>query len=150
MEKIKKATFPQSKKEVCSFLGLVNSIRRVVPIEVIKEIGILTPLTSTSSQFNVQEKHHRAFNKVKDLLRSEPLFCNLIKEDATKYLWVDAASSSGCLVAVLAQKIEQTGDDRHLPEYLDLEDKVLRIIYDRNLPYEPCKLYTRFPLRKSK
>ena len=39
------------------------------------------------------------------LLLKEPLFCNLIREDAVKYLWVDAASSSGCLGAVLAQQI---------------------------------------------
>jgi hypothetical protein len=34
LEKIKNAKFPESKKEVRSFLGLVNSIRRVIPFEV--------------------------------------------------------------------------------------------------------------------
>jgi hypothetical protein len=33
MEKIKNATFPQTKKEMRSFLGLVNSIRRVINVE---------------------------------------------------------------------------------------------------------------------
>jgi hypothetical protein len=150
MEKIKKAEFPTSKKEVRSFLGLVNSIRRVVPIEVIKEVGILSPLTSTNSQFIIQDKHHQAFDKIKRLLLSEPLFCNLIRADSTKYLWVDAASSSGCLGAVLAQRIGQTGEEKHLPEYLNLEDKVHRIIYDKNLPYEPCTLYTQFPIEVPK
>jgi hypothetical protein len=42
MEKIKNAEFPKSKKEVRSFIGLVNSIRRVVPFDVIKQIQILT------------------------------------------------------------------------------------------------------------
>jgi hypothetical protein len=32
MEKIKNATFPQTKKEMRSFLGLVNSIRRVINV----------------------------------------------------------------------------------------------------------------------
>jgi hypothetical protein len=56
MDKIKNAEFPKSKKEVRSFIGLVNSIRRVVPFEVIKQIQILTPLTSSSKQVE--------FNKV--------------------------------------------------------------------------------------
>jgi hypothetical protein len=35
MEKIKNATFPQTKKEMRSFLGLVNSIRRVINVETV-------------------------------------------------------------------------------------------------------------------
>ncbi len=149
MEKIKTANFPHTKKEVRSFLGLVNSIRRVIPFEVIKEMQILTPLTSSTSQFNINEKHKIAFNNIKNLLLKEPLFCNLIREEATKYLWVDAASSSGCLGAVLAQRIKND-NEKYLPEYINLENKVHRIIYDNNLPYEPCKLYTSFPLEVQK
>ena len=70
MEKIKTAKFPQTKKEVRSFLGLVNSIRRVIPFEVIKEMQILTPLTSSTSQFIVTEKHKTAFNSITNLLLS--------------------------------------------------------------------------------
>lgn len=150
MEKIKNAEFPKTKKEVRSFLGLVNSIRRVVPFEVIKEIQILTPLTSSTATFQVTAKHRSAFEKIKGLLLQEPLFCNLIKENATKYLWVDAASSSGCLGAVLAQRITPGEDEDYLPETINLEDKVHRIIYDRKLPYEPGKLYTNFPIQVSK
>jgi len=146
MEKIRDAVFPLSQKELRSFLGLVNSIRRVIPFGVIKEIQVLTPLTSSKAQFLPTEKHKQAFEKIKTLLLKEPLFCNLIREDAPKYLWVDAASSSGCLGAVLAQRIEKKGNEPHLPEYLDLSDKVHRIIYDKNLPYEPCKLYTSYPI----
>ena len=106
-DKIKNANFPTSKKEVRSFLGLVNSIRRVIPFDVIKQMQILTPLTSSSKlvPFEVTQKHRDAFECIKRQLIDEPLFCNLIREDAVKYLWVDAASSSGCLGAVLAQRI---------------------------------------------
>ena len=95
--KIKSAKFPTTKKEVRSFLGLINSVRRVIPFNVIKEEQVLTPLTSSTVQFEPNERHKQAFNSIRDQLISEPLFCNLIREDATKYIWVDAASSSGCL-----------------------------------------------------
>ena len=146
MEKIKTANFPKTKKEVRSFLGLVNSIRRVIPFEIIKEIQVLTPLTSSTTPFEPTEKHQTAFEKIKRLLLQEPLFCNLIREEATKYLWVDAASSSGCLGAVLAQRIKGTEEEKYLPEFLNLDDKVHRYIYDKKLPYEPCKVYTKFPI----
>ena len=115
MEKIKNAQFPNSKKEVRSFIGLVNSIRRVCPFDVIKQIQILTPLTSSSKTvaFEPTKKHRDAFDAIKSLLIKEPLFCNLIQEKAVKYLWVDAASTSGCLGAVLAQRIDPSDDGKN-------------------------------------
>jgi hypothetical protein len=67
MEKIKKAKFPTTKKEVRAFIGLVNSIRRVVPLEILKEVQILTPLTSSSKTvlFERNKKHFEAFEKIK-------------------------------------------------------------------------------------
>ncbi len=41
MSKIKNAKFPQTKKEMRSFLGLVNSIRRVIPTDTVREMSIL-------------------------------------------------------------------------------------------------------------
>jgi hypothetical protein len=79
-------------------------------------------------------------------LLKEPLFCNLIDEKAVKYLWVDAASSSGCLGAVLAQRIDNEKDTKILPTFLDIENPVHQVIYNHNLPYEPCKLYTELPI----
>jgi hypothetical protein len=46
IEKVKDFPFPESKKAIRAFLGLVNSLRRVVNIEVIRHMNILTPLTS--------------------------------------------------------------------------------------------------------
>jgi hypothetical protein len=148
MEKIKDAQFPKSKKEVRSFIGLVNSIRRVVPFDVIKQIQILTPLTSSSKavEFNPDQSHRKPFEKIKEMLLKEPLFCNLINEKSTKYLWVDAASSSGCLGAVLAQRTDPNDRENPVPVYIDLEDPVHRIIYDNSFPYEPCKIYTKLPI----
>jgi hypothetical protein len=152
MQKIKDAQFPASKKEVRSFIGLVNSIRRVVPFDVIKQIQILTPLTSSSKTvlFEPTNKHKEAFEKIKALLIKEPLFCNLIQEKSVKYLWVDAASSSGCLGAVLAQRTNPDDDAKILPTHIDLEDPVHRMIYDNGYPYEQCKLYTSLPIELPK
>ena len=68
---------------------------------------VLTPLTSPTTTFEINEKHKTSFEKIKNLLLNEPLFWNKIRvrEDTVKYLWVDAASRSGCLRAVLAQRV---------------------------------------------
>jgi hypothetical protein len=148
IEKIKSAEVPKSKKEVRSFLGLVNSIRRVIPFNVIQQMQILSPLTSSSKNvtFEITKEHINAFNSIKELLLKEPLYCNLIDEKATKYLWVDAASSSGCLGAVLAQRVGDERETKVLPTFIDLENPVHQIIYDKGLNYEPCKLYTSLPI----
>jgi len=99
MEKIKNAKFPESKKEIRAFLGLVNSIRRVIPFKIIEEMQVLTPLTSSSQNvpFLPNETHKEAFERIKQMLLSEPLFCNLIEPNSTKYIFVDASTSTGCL-----------------------------------------------------
>jgi hypothetical protein len=73
LEKIKNAKFPESKKEVRSFLGLVNSIRRVIPFEVTEIAQVLTPLTSSTQPFLPNESHKQAFEKIKEHLLKEPL-----------------------------------------------------------------------------
>jgi Reverse transcriptase (RNA-dependent DNA polymerase)/RNase H-like domain found in reverse transcriptase/Integrase zinc binding domain len=150
LEKIKNAKFPESKKEVRSFLGLVNSIRRVIPFEVTEIAQVLTPLTSSTQPFLPEEKHYKAFEEIKGHLLREPLFCNLLRPDSTKLLWVDAASTSGCLGAVLAQQIQGESTEGYLNEHIDLEDKVHQVLYDRKLPYMPAKLYTSFPIKPVK
>jgi len=91
IQKVKDFMFPDSKKSVRAFLGLVNSLRRVVQMDVIEQVAILTPLTSSKIDFEPKEKHIKAFEKIKALLIQEPLYNKLIDEKAPKYLWVDAA-----------------------------------------------------------
>jgi len=145
VEKVRDFKFPNTKKTMRAFLGLVNSMRRVINMEVIKQLSILTPLTSSKNEFVTNQKHLEAFNYIKELLTKEPLFGNLIDEKAEKYLFCDAATSSGVLGAVLLQKIKGN-DQKIVPYTLDLEDEVHRIIYNKDLPYEPCKLYTSLPI----
>ncbi|MFN9684011.1 MAG: reverse transcriptase family protein, partial [Cyanobacteriota bacterium] len=56
IEKVKDFPFPESKKAIMAFLGLVNSLRRVVNIEVIRHMNILTPLTSSKTAFCPTER----------------------------------------------------------------------------------------------
>ena len=150
IQKVKDFKFPDSKKSIRAFLGLVNSLRRVISMEAIEQVAILTPLTSSRTEFKVENKHIEAFNQIKEMLTREPIFCHLIREHAEKYLWVDAATGSGVLGAVLAQKLEGSGNTKIVPPCLDLDDPVHRIIFDKELPYEPATLYTSLPIELPK
>jgi transposase InsO family protein len=149
VEKVRDFKFPENKKAMRAFLGLVNSLRRVINLSVIQQITILTPLTSSKTNFVTNESHIRAFEEIKRMLISEPLFANLIDEKAEKYLFCDAATKTGVMGAVLLQKIRGK-DEKIVPNCLDLDNEVHRIIYDKELPYEPVRLYTSMPIVQPK
>ena len=119
-------------------------------MEAIEQVAILTPLTSSRTDFKVENKHIEAFNQIKEMLTREPIFCHLIKEHAEKYLWVDAATGSGVLGAVLAQKLDCKDTSKIVPPCLDLDDPVHRIIFDKEFAYEPATLYTNLPIELPK
>ena len=146
IKKVEEFLFPTNKKAMRAFLGLINSLRKVTPLDVIKNISTLTPLTSAKTDYKPTQKHYEAFDKLKSLLTKTPLYCHLIDEKAEKYLWFDAATSSGVLGAVLAQRIKGENGEKVLPEYLDLNDPVHQILYDLELPYQPATLYTKLPI----
>ena len=93
-------------------------------LDVVKQISILTPLTSSKVAFSPEQKHCEAFEHIKTLLTEAPMFRNLIDEKAEKYLWVDAATSSSTLGAVLAQKTHSTPGEKSLLTALDLDDPI--------------------------
>lgn len=148
LEKMREAQFPTSKKEMRAFLGLVNSIRRVIPFSIIEKMKILTPLTSSSKQAHYlpTDEHRKTFEEIKQKLLSYPLFANLIIPNSTKYIFVDASTTTGCLGAVLLQRIDGTEGEKILPNSLDLDDPVHRYIYDKSYPYEPARLYQELPI----
>jgi hypothetical protein len=146
INKIREFKFPDSKKAARAFLGLVNSLRRVISLPVVEQMSILTPLTSSKENFEPTEKHVQAFEEIKRMLVSAPLYNNLIDEKAEKYMWCDASTSSGVIGAVLAQKKKCKPGDVIVPNCLDLDDPVHRIIFDAKLPFEPAVLYTELPM----
>ena len=80
------------------------------------------------------------------MLTKGPLFSHLIDENADKLLWVDAATSTGVLGGVLAQKKKGVKASFAVPTELDLSNKIHRIIYDKKLPYVPSLLFTSLPI----
>ena len=149
IEKVKNFKFPNDKKGMRAFLGLINSLHRVTNVEVFRQSHILTPLTSSKNAYEPTEIHRKAFNEVITMMISSPLYGNLIDERADKYIYVDAASSTGVLGGVLLQKIGNSSE-KYVPECLNLEDEVHSLIYDHQLPYEPAKLYTSLPIELPK
>jgi len=146
IQKVLEYSFPTNKKAMRAFLGLLNSLRKVMPLDIIKGMTALTPLTSSKADYSPTPAQRETFEELKSLLTKEPLYCHLIDEKAEKYLFVDAATSSGVLGGVLAQRIVGTNGEKVLPDYLDLEDPVHQIIYDLELKYIPCTLYTTLPI----
>jgi len=150
IQKVLDYTFPTNKKAMRAFLGLLNSLRKVMPLDIIKGMTALTPLTSSKADYTPTPAQREIFVELKALLTKEPLYCHLIDEAAEKYLFVDAATSSGVLGGVLAQRIVGKNGEKILPDYLNLEDPVHQIIYDLELKYIPCTLYTQLPIELPK
>ena len=59
---------------------------------------------------------------------------------------MDAATSTGVLGGVLAQKKKGVKTFFAVPTELDLTNKIHRIIYDKKLPYVPSLLFTSLPI----
>jgi hypothetical protein len=132
--------FLEGKKSVRAFLELVNLLKRVININVVRRMAILSPLTSIKAAFNPTPAQRQAFKQIKTVLVSEPVFGNLIDERAEKFMFVDAASSTGVLGCTLPQRVTEHGE-KIVPDCIDLDDEVHRIIYDKEYSYEPVKLY---------
>jgi len=47
-------------------------------MDVIEQVSILTPLTSSKNEYKYTQTHINAFEKIKAMLTKEPLFFNLI------------------------------------------------------------------------
>ena len=150
IEKVTKFEFPADRKGIRSFLGLVNSLRRVLQLEVIEQVAILNPLTSSHVPFKPTDEHRRAFDYLKNMLTQAPLYSNLIDPQAPKYLWVDASTSPGTIGAVLAQQTKGASTEKVVPACIDLDDPVHQYIFDNSLPYEPVEVLNQMPTEKYK
>ncbi len=115
------------------------------------ELAIVPPKQTEANPDIVYGRHaveavlnsDRSINRiwVTPRLRYSADFLPLIDEKADKYLWVDAATGSGVLGAVLAQHVHKTDETKIVPTHLDLDDPVHRVIFDKELAYEPATLY---------
>lgn len=113
VDKMRDAAFPDSKKGIRSFCGLVNSMRSALGARTLEKIHILTPLTSSVTPYNPTKKHFEAFEILKRKLTEKPIFSKIINISAPKFLFCDASSArDGYYSAVLLQMIDPNKEKR--------------------------------------
>ena len=139
ISKLLATPFPTNLKAIRSFLGLFQTISLCCPKVIMKELAVLNPLSSSTTPYNPQPHHKEAFEKLKILLTSTPLYSNLVDPNAKKVLFVDA-SDKGNYAAVLGQ-LQHSNDSPYIPDHLILDDPVDRIIFDHQLCYKSVPLY---------
>ena len=132
--------FPNNLKAMRSFTGLFNSLCNCMPHVFMKELSALNPLCSSVKVYSPQQQHRDAFESLKRLLVTKPLFSNIIIPSARKILFVDA-SDKGCYSAVLGQLHTIKPGQLHIPDHLLLDDPIDRIIFKHKLCYKFAPLY---------
>jgi len=139
--KMKEAKFPENIKGCRSFLGLVNSLKSVLGFETLRELSHLNPLTASNlTKFAPTDFQREVFERLKQKIISAPVYSRVICPKSLKILFVDAsASPESCYSSVLAQVTNDQGDN-YVPVYLNLDNKVDRIIHDYKLPCKPLSL----------
>jgi hypothetical protein len=143
VSKLLNTPFPPNLKSMRSYLGLLNSLRNTLNFTVLKQLHVLTPLTSSApgAVYNPNATHHQAFEDINKQLASGPLFAKLILPGVPKILLTDAASSNLSQFAlVLAQIVPAKKPQLEIPPQLWLDDPGHRIIYDLKLPVRPLPL----------
>ena len=141
IEKLKEVKFPRTPSGMRSFIGLVNSFRLTAGFDVLRHVHKLTPLTSSKiEKFTPTEEQKIVFEKLREQMVSSPLFCKVCLPGASKILCTDAASEKyACYSAVLLQHVPAKHPKEILPDYLYLDDRTHRIIYDNQLPCRPIR-----------
>ena len=139
VQKLLAAPIPENKKQMRSFIGLLNTLRLCLSYQFIKSMGTLTPLTSSTSAYKLEPCHVAAFQDIQKKLTTHEVFANIVDPNAEKILFTD--SSNTTFAGVLCQINESKNSDQFVPEYLALSNKVHQIIYDRKLNYRPAPLY---------
>ena len=66
------------KKGLRAYLGLINTLRSFLNHNFVKQLQILTPLTSSVKKYKVEKQHLDAFNEVKKLLTTQDISSNII------------------------------------------------------------------------
>ena len=104
IEKVKKFDYPKSRKGLQSFVGLVNTLKRVSPLCVGEYLAVLSSAVSSKTKFEFGSGHKQAFDKLKAALTSQPLYCHLIDPQADKIIFTD--SSSLAFGSVLLSRVD--------------------------------------------
>ena len=103
VEAIQKISIPRSKKDIQSFLGKINFIRRFIPnfVEFLKH---LTCKLRKDTKIKWNDVARDSFEAIKKYLMSAPTLINL---DYYKYFYVFSFSSNDTIAVVLLQRSDQ-------------------------------------------
>ena len=131
LQKVKDFVFPKTRKDMQSFLGLYNTMRRITPLTAGKYLAPLSGLSSTKEKYEPTEHHKLCFEELKKQLVGPDLFCSLINPEADKLIFTDASSLA--YGSVLLERVSNAQTD-NLPlqkshiseESTDQLDQVIR------------------------
>jgi hypothetical protein len=100
VEAIQTLSFPRSKKEVQSFLGKINFLRRFVSnfVELVK---FITTMLRKGNEIKWTVESHNSFDQIKKALTEAPV---LISPDYSKYFLIFSFASFDTVAVVLLQK----------------------------------------------
>ena len=131
LEKVKEFKFPENRRDLQSFLGLINTMRRVTPLTAGKYLAGLSELSSSKEKFTPSEYHKQCFEGLKEQLTGTEIICSLMDPEADKIIFTDA--SNVAYGSVLLERIPDSSTENlplqksHIPEEsLDTLDCVLR------------------------
>ena len=86
-------TTPNDRKNLQSFLGHLNFLRNLLPLQIIHLTTILTPLTSPTVEFKWLPKHTQAFNEIKELLNASANYLECPLKNAINIVYTDSSDS---------------------------------------------------------
>jgi hypothetical protein len=100
VEAIKNLSLPRSKKDIQSFLGTINFVRRFIVnfVELTKHI---TAMLRKDSEVKWTEAARHSFNAIKEAITTAPV---LINPDFSKVFYIFSFASSDTIATVLLQK----------------------------------------------
>ena len=127
VEAIQKLSIPRSKRDIQSFLGKINFVRRFIPnfSELVKHI---TSMLKKDAEIKWTEQARSSFEDIKKAIMESP---TLISLDYTKGFYIFSFESYDIVAVVLLQK-----DDAGLDHPIAFFSKTLR---DAELNYDPIE-----------
>jgi hypothetical protein len=124
VEAIKNLSLPRSKKDIQSFLGTINFVKRFI-VNFVKLTKHSTAMLRKDSKVKWTEAARHSFNDIKEAITTTPV---LISPNFSKVFYIFSFASSDTIIAVL---LEKNVDDQE--QSVAFFSKVLR---DAEVKYE--------------
>ena len=141
IEKVLTYPIPTTAKTWRGFIGVLNSLRMCLGFSILKNISLLSEMTSDKANHsNPTKTQLNAFHEIKQKLASAPIFASLIDPSSPKVVYSDAAAAANMSVgSVLCQLSKPKKGKVYLPKYLFMEDKCHQLIQEYDLKCVPIR-----------